>query len=124
MNTAFGTNFPTLDTRKTRGQCTQGVNYEHTDKFNIIDTEGFDSLERAQESRIFERQVALFSLAAADIIMINIWMNEIGRYNGGQVSILKTILKAASSLLKSESKTLMFIVKDCTDDANKSILKE
>lgn len=56
--------------------------------------------------------------------MINIWMNEIGRYDGGQVSILKTILKAASYLIKSQSKTLMFVIKDCTSDADKSILKE
>ena len=70
-------------------------------KFNIVDTEGFDSVERAAEARIFERQIALLCLAMADVLLINIWMNEIGRYEGGQLHILRAILKASKSLLKS-----------------------
>ena len=44
-------------------------------KFNIIDTEGFDSIERTAVDRIYERQIALLCLAIADVIIVNVWMN-------------------------------------------------
>ena len=74
--------------------------------------------------RIFERQIALFCLALSDILIINLWMNEIGRYEGSQVHILKAIVNAASRLIKSQTKTIIFVVKDCTEDANQEILKD
>ena len=51
-------------------------------------------------------------------------MNEIGRYKGSQVHILKAIVNASSRLIKSQQKTIIFVVKDCSVDANKNILKE
>ena len=51
-------------------------------------------------------------------------MNEIGRYEGGQLHILKAIIKASNSLLKSQTKTILFVVKDCTRDADTYILKD
>jgi hypothetical protein len=74
--------------------------------------------------RIFERQIALFCLALSDVLIINLWMNEIGRYEGSQVHILKAIVNAASRLIKSQTKTIIFVVKDCTEDANQEILKD
>lgn len=50
-------------------------------------------------------------------------MNEIGRYQGAQIHILKSIIKAASHLIQSQTKTLIFVVKDCSLDADQSILK-
>ena len=93
-------------------------------KYNILDTEGFDSVERSSEMRIYERQVALLCLAIADVIIVNVWMNEIGRYEGGQLHILSSIIKASNSILKSETKTILFVVKDCTRDADTYILKD
>ena len=53
-----------------------------------------------------------------------IWMNEIGRYQGSQISILKTIIKASSYLIKEQTKTILFVIKDYTEDADKGILKD
>ena len=66
----------------------------------------------------------MFSLVVSDVIIVNLWMNEIGRYKGSQVHILKAIVNASSRLIKSQQKTIIFVVKDCSVDANKSILKE
>lgn len=124
MNAAFGTNFPTLDSTKDRKRCTKGVWLMNNGKYNIIDTEGFDSIERSMDERIYERQVALICLAISDVIIINIWMNEIGRYEGGQLHIIKAIIKASTSIIKSETKTILFVVKDCTREADTGILKD
>lgn len=75
VNAAFGTHFPTLDTLKDRHRCTRGVWSENNGKFNVIDTEGFDSVERNKSERIIERQIALFCLAISDVIIVNVWMN-------------------------------------------------
>lgn len=123
MNSAFSTQFPVLNTKEDRRRCTRGVWLQHIGKYNIIDTEGFDSVERGTSERIFERQIALFCLAVADVIMVNLWMNEIGRYQGGQLHILKAIIHAANHLVQAQAKTLIFVVKDCSRDANHAVLK-
>lgn len=113
-----------MDTLKDRHRCTRGVWSENNGKFNIIDTEGFDSVERNKNERIIERQIALFCLAISDVVIVNVWMNEIGRYQGGQMHILNAIIHAASFLVQSQTKTLLFVVKDCSREANQDILKE
>ena len=47
MNHVFGTNFDVLDTSVTRKRCTTGVQMHNIMNYNVIDTEGFDSMERA-----------------------------------------------------------------------------
>lgn len=63
--------------------------------FNVIDTEGFDSAEREPEDKMFEKKVALFCLAISDVLVINMWMNEIGRYEASHSHILKAIIRAS-----------------------------
>ena len=57
MNHVFGTNFDVLDTSVTRKRCTTGVQMHNIMNYNVIDTEGFDSMERAPEDKMFEKQV-------------------------------------------------------------------
>lgn len=38
--------------------------------------------------------------------------------------ILNAIIHAASFLVQSQTKTLLFVVKDCSREANQDILKE
>ena len=47
----------------------------HLPNFNIIDTEGFDSLERGDDEKIFEKQMSLFCVVISDIILINLYMD-------------------------------------------------
>jgi len=44
---------------------------------------------------MFEKQVALFCLSLSDVLIINIWMNEIGRYEASHSHILKAIIRAS-----------------------------
>jgi len=60
----------------------------HLSNYNIIDTEGFDSMERSEDEKIFEKQMSLFCVVISDVVLINLYMDEIGRYTGGHVDIL------------------------------------
>ena len=88
LNYAFQTSFPVLDTLKSRGRCTKGIWFHNINNRNIIDTEGFDSYDRSEEEKIFEKQLSLFCVAVSDIILVNMFMSEIGRYSGGHLDIL------------------------------------
>jgi len=44
---------------------------------------------------MYEKQLALFCLALSDVLIINMWMNEIGRYEASHSHILKAIIKAS-----------------------------
>lgn len=71
-----------------------------------------------------EKQIALFCLAMADVVVINMWMNEIGRYEGSHTHILKSIIKVSERLISAQSKTVIFVVKDCTEDADRRVLRQ
>lgn len=65
----------------------------------------------------------MFCLAIADIVVINLWMNEVGRYEGSHSHILKSIIKVSERLISSQQKKVIFVIKDCTEDADRAILK-
>lgn len=113
-----------LDTKKTRERCTRGVWFQNVGGFNVIDTEGFDSVERAPEEKIMEKQVALFCLALADVLIINMWMTEVGRYEGSHSHILKSIIKTSERIVSTQPRRIIFVVKDCTSDADRDILRD
>ena len=45
----------------------------------IFDIEGSDSRERGDADALFERKAALFGLALSEVVMVNMWENDIGR---------------------------------------------
>jgi protein SEY1 len=92
--------------------------------FNVIDTEGFDSSERDVHEKIFEKQIALFCLALSDVLIINMWMTEIGRYEASHSHILKAVIRASDRLIAKQQRKIIFVVRDCTEDAERSILRD
>ncbi|KAJ6386690.1 hypothetical protein OIU78_016591 [Salix suchowensis] len=75
LNELFQTDFRMMDADDGRTQTTQGIWIAKSigiEPFTIaIDVEGSDSRERGQEGATFGKQSALFALAIADIVMIN-----------------------------------------------------
>lgn len=51
-------------------------------------------------------------------------MNEIGRYSGGHIDILEVIFKVGERLVMPQQKKIIFIIRDCAEDADKKILQE
>lgn len=64
---------------------------------HVMDLEGSDGRERGEDDTSFERQSALFALAAADVMLINMWAKDIGRETGAGKPLLKTIFQVRSA---------------------------
>ena len=95
LNLLFGTEFRTMDQQQGRYQVTQGVWIGHDDKEEMIvlDLEGTDSRERGEDATTFERKSSLFALAMSEVLIVNLWTNDIGRYNAANLALLKTVLE-------------------------------
>ena len=79
----------------------------------MLDLEGTDGRERGEDDTTFERQSALFALAVADVLLINLWHHDVGREQGSGKPLLKTVLQENLKLFNSgKKKTLVFVIRD------------
>mmetsp|Transcript_11660 Transcript_11660/g.29702 ORF Transcript_11660/g.29702 Transcript_11660/m.29702 type:complete len:738 (-) Transcript_11660:373-2586(-) len=117
MNHAFGTSFREMNAAMGRSQTTQGIWMAASPKLErptlILDLEGTDGRERGEDDTTFERQSALFALAVADVLLINLWHHDIGREQGSGKPLLKTVLQENLKLFNSgRKKRLLFVIRD------------
>lgn len=87
-----------MDAEGGRSQTTQGVWLDLSPKVVgmptfVLDLEGSDGRERGEDDTTFERQSALFALAMADVLMINLFAVNVGRVQGSGAPLLKTVLQ-------------------------------
>ncbi|KAG5223388.1 protein ROOT HAIR DEFECTIVE [Salix suchowensis] len=115
LNKLFQTDFRMMDADDGRNQTTQGIWIAKAigiEPFTIaIDVEGSDGRERGQDGATFEKQSALFALAIADIVIINMWCNDIGREHAANRPLLKA---AMIRLFRARKTTLLFVIRDQT----------
>ena len=71
----------------------------------VLDLEGSDGRERGEDDQTFEKQTALFALTASDVLLVNVWCNDIGREHASGKPLLKTILQVNLKLFCSNNKT-------------------
>jgi len=50
----------------------------------------------------FERKSALFSLAISEVLIINMWENMVGLYQGSNMALLKTVLDVNLQLFQNK----------------------
>lgn len=95
MNLLFGTQFPTMEADGGRYQVTQGVWLGRDTKASILvmDLEGTDSRERGDDAVAYERKSALFALALAEVLVVNVWIHDVGRNNASNMPLLRTIME-------------------------------
>ena len=87
------------------------------DDLLVMDLEGTDSGERGEDRTTFERQTALYALALAEVLMINLWEHDIGRYTASNYGVLKTVFEVNLDVFQPSSKTLlMFVVRDHNEE--------
>ena len=106
-----------------RQQTTHGVWLARSPKVQhpptlVMDLEGSDGRERGEDDTSFERQSALFALATADILLINMWAKDVGRETGAGKPLLKTIFQVNLKLFQpapgKRRTILMFVFRDRT----------
>eukprot|EP00741_Cyanophora_paradoxa_P010917 tig00020553_g10554.t1 len=119
MNRLFGTEFrvmnPDVRSQTTRGVWMAGTK---TDASAIVmDLEGSDSRERGEAGVAYERKIALFALAIADVLMVNMWNQDVGRRDAANYGLLRTVLEINLHLFHRDRSSgrkqlLMFVIRD------------
>ncbi|WMV14231.1 hypothetical protein MTR67_007616 [Solanum verrucosum] len=67
-----------------------------------------------QDDTTFEKQSALFALAVADVVLINMWCHDIGREQAANKPLLKTVFQVMMRLFSPRKTTLLFVIRDKT----------
>lgn len=123
LNILFDTTFEELN-QKTRGmaQTTKGVWSACNSNKDVLifDIEGTDSRERGDDRMTFEQTTSLFALALADVLIINLWTTDVGRYQASNYGLLKVIFEVNLKLFaQSQSqKKLVFVLRDFNPHEN------
>ncbi|KAK3188901.1 hypothetical protein Dsin_028462 [Dipteronia sinensis] len=116
LNHLFHTNFREMDAYRGRSQTTKGIwmaKCVGIEPFTIaMDLEGTDGRERGEDDTVFEKQSALFALAIADIVLINMWCHDIGREQAANKPLLKTVFQVMTRLFSPRKTTLLFVIRD------------
>jgi GTPase Era involved in 16S rRNA processing len=129
LNQLFSTEFPTLDSRGGRHQVTLGVytSKAKEDDILVFDMEGTDSKERGGQNNMgFERKISLFALSMAEVLIVNLWFLDIGRYHASNYALLKTVFELHLQLFAKTSNTktlLLFIIRDYKLDSDFETIK-
>ena len=79
-----------------------------------MDVEGTDGRERGEDTN-FERKSSLFSLAISQILIINMWMHDVGRWQSANYPLLRTVFELNLRLFQKVRKSkvkLLFIIRD------------
>eukprot|EP00744_Colponema_vietnamica_P004255 GILI01006392.1.p1 GENE.GILI01006392.1~~GILI01006392.1.p1 ORF type:complete len:991 (-),score=209.82 GILI01006392.1:130-2778(-) len=90
------------------------------DPLLVVDFEGTDGAERGEDQSL-ERHLSLFALSIADTLIVNMWTTEVGRFNGANLSLLRTVFEVNLQLfshdhnLDKERPTLLFVMRDSTN---------
>lgn len=87
-----------------KSQTTKGIwmTFNKAGNILVFDIEGADSKERGDEREVSEitcsdfmqkaeRMISLFGLVISDVLIINMWEHDIGRYSASLYSVLKDI---------------------------------
>ncbi|GAA5869671.1 hypothetical protein JCM8547_005102 [Rhodosporidiobolus lusitaniae] len=124
LNRLFGTKFDVMSETERR-QTTKGIWMSRASSLPVLvmDVEGTDGRERG-EDQDFERKSALFSMAVAEVLIVNIWEHQVGLYQGANMGLLKTVFEVNLGLFLSarekgkvnggsQDKTLLlFVIRD------------
>ena len=121
LNLLFDTKFDVLDSNNGRMQTTKGIWMARNPEGSILvfDIEGTDSKERGEQRMTFEQTTSLFALAIADVLLINMWTTDIGRYGASNYGLLRVIFEVNLKLFgQSSAKKLLFVLRDFDDRGN------
>ena len=112
-----------MDSTIRRGQTTKGVwiAADYKSKVFIIDCEGTDSKCRAEEDRgKFEHSSSLFCLAMSDILIINMWTSDVGRYTASNYGVLKIVFQMNLKLFEQKTaKKIIIFLRDFDPSRNR-----
>ena len=129
LNKVFGTKFKTMDENIGRQQTTKGIQCDLavSSPIFLIDPEGSDSRERGDVDALFERKAALFSIALSDVIIVNMWETDIGRYKAANIPLLQAAFEANVQLFAKYRETVtnvVFVIRDLSTNHKEPLFNQ
>lgn len=122
LNLVFKTDFQMLDQESDGNQqTTKGiwVSADPSGRILVFDIEGTDSAEREDQKATFEQTTSLFSLVISDVILVNMWAQDVGRAAASNYEIFKVILECNLKLFnQSSKKKMLFVIRNFNHDKN------
>jgi len=119
LNNLFDTNFDVMVASTGRQQTTQGVwmgiSQKQEKAMLVFDVEGTDAAERGESHVVFERKTSLFSLALSEILLINLFAHDVGRFECSNLGLLRTVFELNLQLFQrhvKNKKLLFFVLRD------------
>lgn len=118
LNILFGTPFVMMDGSRGRSQTTRGIWLSRARNLPLVvlDLQGTDSIEGGEESHKFERQSSLLALALSDVLLVNVWFQDLGRHDASNLSLLRTVMEVHLQLFGRTERpirtVLLFIIRD------------
>eukprot|EP00178_Gracilaria_changii_P019938 TRINITY_DN578_c0_g1_i1.p2 TRINITY_DN578_c0_g1~~TRINITY_DN578_c0_g1_i1.p2 ORF type:complete len:545 (+),score=104.37 TRINITY_DN578_c0_g1_i1:3078-4712(+) len=129
LNKLFGTSFVVGPRAAVATATTKGIFADKArDQTTVVavDVEGSDSRERGRDGRAFQARCAAFVTCISDVLLLNLWYHDVGRFDAAGYALLKAVFaEAARNAGQDALKTaLVFVVRDVDDDVDMSELTE
>lgn len=130
LNKVFGTSF-VVGTRSPIATATTKGIFASPAKDSAatvaLDVEGSDSRDRGRDGRAFQTTCAGFSAAIADVILLNMWYHDVGRFDATGYALLDAVfdeaVKNGDQDPESFKTALVFVVRDADDDVDIPLLE-
>ncbi|CDF33307.1 unnamed protein product [Chondrus crispus] len=130
LNNLFGTSFPVASRSPVTNATTKGIHAstaDHSPLTVALDVEGSDSRDRGRDGRAFQTRCAGFVAAIADVILLNMWYHDVGRFDASGYALLDAVfaeaIKNGDQDPDSFKTALVFVVRDTDDDIDLSVLE-
>lgn len=130
LNNLFGTTFPVGTRSPVTSATTKGIFASpatHSPLTVALDVEGSDSRDRGRDGRAFQTRCAGFAAAIADVILLNMWCHDVGRFDASGYALLDAVfaeaVKNADQDPDSFKTALVFVVRDTDDDVDLPLLE-
>ena len=124
LNSLFSTHFQEMDLTTQRSQTTKGVSVQTNTSGKkpilVFDVEGTDSEERKDLGDRFEKMLCTLALVASDVLIVNMWVTDVGRKVGSSMELLNSILRLNLQVFKEEvkPKSIYIVLRDCSPQEN------
>lgn len=115
LNEAFGLDLAVMNPEMHQ-QTTKGIllSKPRNRDLVILDCEGYDGLEReAQGQNFVENMLGLFALCISDVIIINLFTQDVNRSRGSFNDLLSIIIQNYIKIVRDKRKrTILFLLRD------------
>lgn len=127
LNKVFGCDFEVGSRSAVSSATTKGIfacKASSSPTVVALDVEGSDSRERGRDGRAYQARCAGFVALISDIVLLNLWYHDVGRFDAAGYSLMQAVFAEAIKSADQEPTKLVFVVRDVDDDVGEDTLEQ